>query len=267
MTAPDTSAHGDVGTGGTIIHRKAQVGKAEHQARAMSLAKALRLTLARVSDDLFDMSMAVIGVRTEKCAGDDLSGKLSDPGLLMLLDGPARSRAAAVFDPTLVGALIQQQTMGKVLKDTGDSARAMTPTDAAVCAPFLNAVLERAAPLPEDTDDQRLIAGYRFGAWVEDARVLGMALEAADYQVVQVQLDIAGGLRQGRLLLCMPQAEALSETLDAPSSIESGMQGAAVQQPSEILSETVQNLKAELRISLVQLKMPLRAVGALEVGS
>lgn len=264
MTAPDTSADQDVTSGGTVIHRKAQAGRAEHQARAMSLGKALRLSLARCADDLFDLALAVIGVRFETYDNDDLEGKLNAEGLLMLLDGPRRARAAAVFDTSLVGALIQQQTMGKVVKLAEQENRPLTPTDAAVCAPFLDDVLARVAGMPEDEDEKRLIAGYAFGAWVEDRRMLSMALEAHEYRLIHIDLDIAGGLRQGKMMLCLPIAEA-EVILPDPSPGDDKV--AARPPPSDALADTIQNLNAVLRISLSRIKMPLSGLGGLGVGS
>ncbi|MEW9918529.1 FliM/FliN family flagellar motor C-terminal domain-containing protein [Marimonas sp. MJW-29] len=267
MEVPDTSAHGDVASGGTIIHRKAKAGRAEHQSRAVSLAKALRLTLARVADEMLDMAMALIAIRTETVSGDDLADRLSDPGLLMLLDGPARARAGTILDPALVGALIQQQTMGKVLKDTGEGERTLTQTDAAICAPFLDALLARAAPLPEKPGDRKLIEGYAYGAWIEDARMLAMSLDLPSYELVDLSVDIAGGVRQGRILFCLPKPDHVDQVEQQGTAAPDNESLAPRVAPSDALVETIQNLNAELRISLARIRMPLKRLGALEVGS
>lgn len=265
MTAPQGSAPQGAPPERTIMHRKVQAGRAEHQSRAMSLAKALRLTLAKVADEMFDMSMAVIGVRSETCSGEGLAEHLADPGLLMLLDGPSRRRAAAFIDPSLVGALIQQQTMGKVLSLSDGSERPMTPTDAAISAPFLDLLLSRTASVPDDPQEQHLIAGYTFGAWVEDARVLGMALDAPEYELIHLSIDISGGVRQGRILLCMPKGQGAP--VEGAGRDENADLSQTAQPPVIALSDTVMNLPANLRISLAQIRMTLRSLGALEVGS
>lgn len=267
MSAPDNSAQHDAVPGGTVIHRKVQAGLAEHQSRAMSLAKALRVTLAKVADDLFDLSMAAIGVRVETRSGDDLPDALATPGLLMLLEGPGRGRAAAILDAALVGGLIQQQTMGKVLAAADPQDRPLTPTDAAICAPFVDALLQRAALLPEKPKDQQLIAGFAFGAWVEDARILTMALDAPDYELIHLNLDIAGGVRQGTMLLCMPRPEAgsLRAQLVQSSPGADGLPTPAA--PASTLSQTAVNLPATLRVSLETVRMSLRQLGSLKIGS
>ena len=137
MTA-QTSGQSGADQPQTALHRKAQAGRVEHQTRAMSVPKALRLTLAKVADDLFDMVTAAIGVRMEQRGGDALGDLFDGPVLLMSLDGPPGRCGAAVLDPLLVGGLIQQQTTGKVMPETGDVPRPSTTTDAAICAPFLD---------------------------------------------------------------------------------------------------------------------------------
>lgn len=249
----------------TTLHRKAQAGRAEHQARAMSLAKALRLTLAKVAEDKFEMSMAALSLRNQTCPGEKIDQHLSETDLLMLFDGPGGRRAAVMMDPALVGALIQQQTMGKVLAVNDSADRPMTPTDAAIAAPFLDALLQRAAPVPEDPDDQKLISGFRFGAWVEDARVLAMSLDAPDYQLIHIDVDISGGIRQGRIMMCMPlgqEVESAAKPGDSPAEDKPDLDP-----PQRVtLSETVMKLTVDLRISLAKMRMPLRDLGKLAVG-
>lgn len=253
----------------TIIHRKAQAGLAEHQARAMSLAKALRLTFAKVADKMFDLSMGVIAVRREVRTAEDIAEALQQDGLRMVFDGPDRQRAGIIIDGNLVAALIQQQTMGKVLPDTSNSPRPLTATDAAVCSPFLEAVLKQAALMPESPEDSAVISGYRFGVFAENARLMGMALDAQDYDLVHIDLDIAGGVRQGHVLLCMPQKElaapSASASLDTVADEETVHSGQGTVAP--LLSETVLNLNAEVRISLATCKMSLRRLGELKEGS
>lgn len=248
----------------SVLHRKAHAGRVEHQTRAMSVPKALRLTLAKVADDLFDMAMAAIGVRIERRSGDALGDLFDDASLLMSLDGPSGSRAAAVFDAALVGGLIQQQTMGKVMPDIEGTVRQLTITDAAICAPFLDTLLQRAALLPETEDERALLHGYQFGTRPEDARLLRMTLEAAEYQVVYITVDIAGGKRQGQIILCMPSAPHIAE--QSGGSGGDARSGDGTPPRKKWLNETVLGLHVDLNIALARLSMPLSAVSVLAVG-
>lgn len=250
----------------SALHRKTATGRAEHQARAMTLARALRLSVAKVADDIFDMAMATIGLRTQEVAGPDLMSLFDDTSLLLLLDGPQRRRAAVLIDPVLVGALIQQQTMGRVLPDTDDAPRAMTTTDAAICAPFLDAIFERAEGMPEGEADRRLLKGYRFGARAEDARLLHLSMDAASYQVIHLDIDVERGSRQGKVMLCMPVIASSRSDDDVDAF---GVEADKNKSPLAVrdLSDTVPALSVELSLVLSRLKMPLHRVTALEVGA
>lgn len=263
--APAEGGQGAAAARSALV-RKAHVGREEHQARAMTLAKALRLTTAKVADDLFDMALAVIGLRAEQRAGDALAPLFEGAGLLMLLEGPERRRAAAVMDAALVGALIQQQTMGKVMPlPEGAEDRKLTDTDAAICAPFLDALLSRVAPLPEVPSDQSLMDGYTFGVRTEEPRLLLMALEAPAYRVLHLTLDIEGGRRQGQLMLCMPEAGVgVSDVHRAAGQV----QGAAPidPQPPRNLTEPVLALQIDLPVALTRFRLPLSKLSSLKVG-
>lgn len=259
---------------GGILHRKVAQGRAVHQARAVSLPKALRVTVAKVADELFDMAMAVIGARVADHMADDLAEVLDVPGLMLLLEGPARRRAAAVLDPVFVGGLIQQQTMGQVMADLGGSARKMTATDAAISAPFLDMMLERAAALPEAPEERAALSGFHVRSHVEDARLLQMALDDHEYRVIHLTVDMAGGARQGKLTLVMPLG-ATSE-LEAGPGRGQGHAGTAGRRkaeddapaspPRNKMSDTVMALDVNLVVALAQLKLPLNVLSGLRVG-
>jgi flagellar motor switch/type III secretory pathway protein FliN len=244
------------------LRRKTSVGKADHQARAMSLPKALRVSLAKVADELCEMAMAVIGVRRQTCKATDLAALFEEQSLLVLLDGTLQRRGAAVFDPSFVGGLIQQQTMGKVLPVPTEGTRQSTATDAAMCAPFLDALLERAAKLPEDKAQRQLIEGYRFGAHTEEARLLMMALEQPEYEVFHLTIDMSCGARQGQITLCFPaaQMEARGGTVGQDAG-----QAEMPRQERPQMERTVMALTVELNIALARVRMPLSELQGLRV--
>tara|TARA_R110002110_G_scaffold57317_19_gene163987 strand:+ start:1222 stop:2352 length:1131 start_codon:yes stop_codon:yes gene_type:complete len=244
------------------MRRKTDHGREAQQVRAMSLAKALRLTVPKVADQLFDLALAAIAIKVEEVSGDDVKRAFDDVGLLFLLDGPTPLAGAAMLDPLLVGALIQQQTMGRVLPDPGGNPRRMTDTDAAITAPFLEDMLKRAAALPDSEGDKRLLGGYSFGSRAEDVRLLAMALEAPAYKMMTVTVDVCGGVRQGQIVLCLPILSDVTQPF-------SGGEGDADQgEPAhrsgpETLSDTVMGLNIELNVSLARVRMPLGRLGAL----
>ncbi len=163
----------------STMRRKTQAGRALHQSRTVSVLKALRLTLSKVGNDLFELPLATLGATQDIVENDACTQIFQDDHLLILLDGPAGTRGAVMVDPVLVGGLIQQQTMGEVQPVKGDGpARVMTATDATLIEPMINTLLERAAPLPESEEERRLLTGFKFGAKAQDVRLLMLALDA-----------------------------------------------------------------------------------------
>ncbi len=242
----------------SILGRMATAGREERQARVMTLAKALRLTLAKVADALMELPIAVIGAVVDKVDGEAVEPQLNDDALLMLLDGPDGRAGAAVFDPIVVGGLIQQQTMGVVLADSG-VARVMTRTDAAICAPLIDMLLEKTCPVLEDPEDAALLDGFRFGAKAEDARTLAMALDAQDYTLIRLTVDIARGARQGEITLVLPPSDTRDADLDeVETEDESG--------DAPTMTDTVMGLNTDLNMIVCSLHLPLNALQALAVG-
>jgi flagellar motor switch/type III secretory pathway protein FliN len=230
----------------------------------MTLAKVLRQAVARCADDCFDMAMAALSLRREALPGADLAPLAEAAALLLILEGPAGRRGAALLDRPLVAALIQQQTMGRLLPQAPEAegaARPMTATDAALCAPFIDGLFARCQGRPEAPEEALLVAGLRFGARAETARQLLMALTAPDYEVCHLALDLAGGLAQGRLTLCLPQAGAEEEGPEVAA-------GAAPEgvRPRSTLAPAVMGLRAELNCAIAQLRLPLKRLSALRPG-
>ena len=245
-----------------ILARKVRAAQAEQQARAMSALKALRVTLAKVAEDLFELPAAVIGIRGEERSGDTLADLLEDPALLLILDGTQGARGGAIIDPVLVGGLIQQQTMGRVLEHPEGPLRAMTPTDAAICAPLIDAHLYRAAQLPDLPADRQVLEGWQFGVRAPEPRVLLLALDASlDYRVFHITVELGRGIRQGTITLCLPVPEA-----PRPAPKKDQPQDAASFAEGRTLEQNVLDLTCALPVSLARVKLSLSAVGKLRPG-
>lgn len=244
----------------SLVQRKARTGRDAQAARAMSLARALRLTAAKQAEQMFGLALGVLGVTRKPVGVEDLGGCLNAEELILLMDGPGGQVAAVVLDAALVAGLIQQQTMGRVTPPAlqGDTARRHTATDAALCAPFVETLLARAALLPEEQAERDLLAGYRFGVWATDPRQALLALEAAAFDVVEMTLDMAAGVRSGKLTLVIPEP--------VRAVAEAGSDPAEVQRSHTTLADNVLGLHAELTIALTRVKLPLKQVSGLKPG-
>ncbi len=245
----------------TVLARITASARTERKAKAMTLQKALRIAFAKVADALMDLPAAVLSVSIQNINGEDIEAALDDAQLQLILDGPHGCIGAAMFAPVVVGAMIQQQTIGNVSQGP-DPERAMTRTDAAICAPLLDALFERLPTLLDEPDEVELIDGFQFGAKAHDARTLALALDASAYIAIRVTLDIARGARQGEVILILPTLEARAEQPD-----EAGMDpdpGAA--SDGADMTKLVMGLNADLRMILCQINLPLSRLNALKIG-
>lgn len=246
----------------TILRRKVDLGHTAHQARAMSVQKALRLCLAKVAERQMALALLAIGITQNTLTQDELAAEIAAEDLLVLLDGPQGRRGAVTLDASFVTGLIQQQTMGSVTESTQTGARKMTATDAAMCAPMLDALFEMAAPMPEDQQERDLLDGFRFGARADEPRLLLLALEASEYAVYRLTVDIAGGQRQGKMTLLLPMDETPDPDFTPPSD-DADRDSAP---NSATLEAAVLATNAHLMIALCKQRMPLSQICNFEVG-
>ncbi|MEO0864068.1 MAG: FliM/FliN family flagellar motor switch protein, partial [Pseudomonadota bacterium] len=246
----------------TVLRRIAAAGREEHKARAMSLQKAMRLSVAKVADALMDLPLNAIGLVVQPLDADAMTEALNEKHLLILMDGPALTRGAVVVDPVLVGGLIQQQTIGKVLPDIGVE-RTMTRTDAAICAPLIDTLLERTAGLVDDPADALVITGFRFGAKAEDARSLAITMEGSEFVGIRLTLDMAAGARQGEMMMIFPKPlpENMSDHDADDGGVDASSKGASVG-----LVDAVMALPAEVNMILCTVQLPLQALHTMQVG-
>ena len=239
-------------TGSETLQRKLDAGRNGAPSGARSALRALRLGLARAGRDTFDLSVAVIGAKQDRIAQESAADHLSDDHLLVLLDGPHGEVGALSLDQSCLAALIQQQTMGQV-NGTDPDQRRFTGTDAAMAAPLIDAMIEGAAGLAEQSRDQRCLAGFRFGARARDARSVALALEADRMRLFTLTADFSGGVRQGQIKLLLPDTPVADAT-DKESDGNHGM------------ARAVAGARASLSVVVDRLRVALADLSALQVG-
>ncbi|MDP5365159.1 MAG: FliM/FliN family flagellar motor C-terminal domain-containing protein [Paracoccaceae bacterium] len=239
------------------LRRKARMARDEHQSRAMSPQRALRLALEKTADE--DLSLALTAASCERSKTDHagLIAMIPDAMLLILIDGPEGATGVMAMDGAVLASLIEVQTMGQVLPRQAP-ARPVTRTDAALAAPLVDGVLTRVTGHLAEHPDRYWTCGYRFGAMIEDRRSLGLALTAPDcpyYNVFRLPLDIGPGIRMGEVLVALPllpdpAVAAVPEPAD----------------PSHQLQDRVLAAPARLDAVLCRLHLPLSAIRALAAG-
>ena len=251
MSEAEKQQAGSGGSGG--LARKLAASKDGGAAQKGSFTlKALRRSLARAASEQCDLPLAVLAARQVNRAPEDLAEDLSDKDLLVILDGPNGRVGAATLDAALVTALIQKQTIGQIM-GKAPSERNYTPTDAAMTAEFLEKSFSKVQALLQGEKDQLIFSGYRYGAQIEDVRSLILGMEAEDYRLITLTVDLAVGAMQGELKLILPE----------PTPEELGLSGAKTG-PS--LAGGMGAMRAELSAILCKVRVPLNEFAALRVG-
>lgn len=238
----------------TVLGRKARAARAAQDARAMSPTRAMRLALERcAARDLgFALSVRGVGLSTEMA--DVFTADLPEPALILLLDNADGAPGAAVLDAQMTAALVEVQTMGRVMARPA-APRLPTRTDAAIAQPLIEGMLARLIDLL-DEDGARL-RGYAYGAMIENGRALALALDPGEYEVMRVGCDL-GADRAADLLLALPVpargSDAVTETPQADQPV------------ARSLRDRLLGAPARLDAVLCRMPLPLHQLRGLQPG-
>lgn len=243
----------------SIVHRKTRVGRDDYDARAMSPAKALRLSLTKAADRLSEMVLTVTTVEQLSLTQPAIEEAFAGGGLLVLLDGRNGLRGALQFDTQFLAALIEIQTTGAV-KPGEAAARPATRTDAALAASLVDAFMAGYDEEMQSAGTGHEVRGFAFGDMIEDARTLALTLTRAEFDLFRLGVDIAAGAKTGQVnVLFAHQAPAGQ----APAPGEPG--GAGEGMPHG-LDQNALAAQATFDAVLARLSLPLKTVCGFEAG-
>jgi flagellar motor switch protein FliM len=123
-------------------------------------------------------------------------------------------------------------------------------------APLLDGALELLAANLDHHPMHPQLEGYKFGAMVEDARAVGLLLDASSYRCFRADIDLALGRRKGSLTLMLPEREIKKEAeLDENGQIAKGQH-----------EDQMSRVPARLDTVLARVAMPLSRANELKVG-
>jgi flagellar motor switch protein FliM len=237
------------------LRRKAQIARRELEARGMSPVRALRLAMEKAADEELALVLGVQSVQRRMLDHAALIAQVPKGALLLLLDGPDGVAGVMTLDAATLAAVIEMQTMGRVLARPAPE-RTLTRTDAAMAAPLVDGILRRLSQQQAEQPDAYWICGFHFGAMIDDRRSLGLALTATDYHHFAMQVDLGSSVRQGEMSLALP----VRANPDQPRHDAAHLQ-ATRQLQRQLLSAPVC-----LDAVLCRLSLPLAGLGKLAVG-
>lgn len=240
----------------SVIHRKAQAARGGFDSRLMSPARALRLSLARTADTLFDLALTVVTVEQLRVPLSDLASALGEDGLLLLLEGDTGPRGALALDPQFLSALIEVQTTGAVRRGAAQP-RPPTRTDAAMVAPLINTLLTGYDEQMADGVEGYQPRKFEYGDMVEDTRSLSLAMTASAYDLFHITADLGPGSKTGRLSLLLPVQPPAAKPLGKKTSSTAPQRG---------IKDVAMNAPIVLDVALARVSLQLKDVWAFKPG-
>jgi len=256
----------------SVIRRKAEAGRVPPEAAPMTAARALGLALAKAAQDGMALPLRVTRIEERRLSLAELPEAIEDRALLAVLEGPAEGLGLAAIAPSLLAALIEVQTTGR-LSPAPPAARRATRTDAVMVAGFIDHALagfeEILAELPEIV----WAGGFRYASYLDDPRPLGLLLEDIAFRVLQLDLALGqGGERTGGLVLALPaNGRGAAPRPAAGANAQAGAPAAGsladAKRWSKDMERVVLQAPAVLDAVLHRLTLPLSAVLALAPGA
>lgn len=285
MTGADGGGADGGGSGGGVLRRKVGAMRAGAGDPATpDVAKAVRQGCAKAAQDLLGMPLRVAQLRIATLTLAELPEHLADDALMLLLGGPGHRLGLLILAPEVMAALIEMQMLGRVGQNAL-VARRPTRTDAAMCAGFVDRWLaeteaeltrqiaafgarrSHGAPLPDWQ------AGYRYNAYLDDPRPLGLMLEDTDHRSYRIAVEMGDDpCRRGEMTLIVPVSP------DHPATVSGAdahpiAPGPSAPAPSDAvawgrhMTDVVLGASATLEAVLCHMTLPLSAALALRAGA
>jgi flagellar motor switch protein FliM len=249
-------------TSSLAVRRKIDAGKADRADGGPGADRGWRLALARAANDTMALPLEVERMTLDHRSLAELLDLAPERALIAVLEGPGDGLGIVTLSATVLAAMIEMQTMGRV--GAFDPApRKPTRTDAAMVAVVIDrALADLEAGLVSDPD---LIwaGGFRYASFLDDPRPLGLLLEEESYRVLNAEVRIASGVKTGTILLALPSHGRGRKPKPAPEATPAPIAAAIF---TKSLVEQVMRTEAELAAVLHRVTLPLSAVMGMKTG-
>lgn len=252
----------------TALRRKAEAGKPAADGPPMTPERALGQALVRAAQEKLTLPLQVSEMKESRMTLADLPEALEDLSLLAMIEGPGEALGLVALPPSLMSALIEVQTMGRMSANP-PPARRPTRTDASMSAEFVDAFLQVVEESLANDEAISWAGGFRYASYLDDPRPLGLLLEDVSYRVYTLRLRLglgttreagllwavpATGRGPGPLALPPPEAEAAEPADPGPGW-------------SEQMEVSVSAAQVALDAVLHRVTLPLSAVLGMSIGT
>ena len=245
-----------------IIRRKVAAGRAVTAEGGPGADRGWRIGLARAARDLLKVALDVRSLTVERRSLAELAELVPDRALIAVLEGPSEGLGAIILSQPILSGFIEAQTIGRIRSQEAPS-RKPTRTDAAMVIGVIDAALSGLEQALAEEADLVWAGGFRYASFLDDPRPLTLLLEDAPLRLLRVDVSLAGGLREGEILLALPAAgrgQRPSAAVDQTATHDHGPVF------SEALAERINGAQTRVEAVLARLTMPLAQVMGLTEG-
>lgn len=237
--------------------RRAEVAEAR-DGPADAVARAWTLAVARAGRDEMGLALDLRDVVVERRTLPELVELMPEPALVAVLDeGAGAATGVVVLDGVLTAGMVEALTTRAVTASGEAAARRPTRTDAAMLAPVIDRALAGFEAAMAEPATGEMPRGYRFAAMAEGARALLLLMEEGPYRLVLADGVLGDGLREGRLILALPERGEPEVARPDPLPERSFA--------TELVAQ-VETAQVRMEAVLLRLGLPLGEMLALEPG-
>lgn len=211
----------------SVLRRKVRAAPPGPALTAMTPLKAMRLGAARAGEEALGCAVGLSEMDENTRMPDDVTDGMPNPGLVIRLQGHDATTGLAVLCPQAVAAIIEAQTMGRVLAAKA-ADRAPTRTDAMLVTEFLDLLLAGFAGLVAKCKPAPPVAGFGYAEPLADLRSGIMTLRDAEHLHYAVTLDFAKGAKTGSLHLVIPAQALAGAATDTSNDLDSSIRHAVL---------------------------------------
>ncbi|WP_299845772.1 FliM/FliN family flagellar motor switch protein [uncultured Paracoccus sp.] len=198
--------------------------------------RAATTAVARAVEGLYGLPVAPLEVTPAAITLAEMAELLPRPALLSVVEGAGEAIGVVALCPTLMTALIEVQTLGRVTSRLVE-ARRITRSDAMICSDFVNALLARLGDEMTRIDGFEGFGSFRYASFLDDPRPLLLMLEDSPYRSLHYRLRLGQPPgREGEIFVALPQrmsASSQAAAKETQTGIGRGRGEAAAIPPAE----------------------------------
>ena len=197
----------------SILRKMAGARSDEPAESPITSSRAVRMALTKAANDTVGLVLTVRSIAEDIMPLDQMLSTFDDGMMLVALKRHGRMVGVAAWDMQMRAAVLEMQTMGKLIAMVAD-ARPATGTDKTMCDPLLAALLAVLPSAVVGTDFEGWIDDVTPDARLESARAAGLMLDDCSYRSVRMTVDLGVADRTGSLVLTLPMLTRPAELPD-----------------------------------------------------